>query len=208
MGYVTKNLMENEEVRYQTKTHKIIFLRSFIYLILAFLINALPCGEEAGLDCETKNMIYIAFMAIFILSFVYSLIQYIFSEFAVTSKRVIVKKGFIRRETWELLLTKVESVQVDQGIIGRILGWGTITISGTGGASDPVKLIRKPLEFRMKAQEEIEKGEEDKKDEPKLETKDEETSEKKLLKLKDLLEKELISEEEYNQKREEVLNAI
>ena len=85
------------------------------------------------------------------------LIKYIFTEFAITSRRIIHKKGFIRRETWELLLSKVESVQVDQGIFARIIGYGAIDVSGTGGSNDPVKLIRRPLEFRMKAQEEIEK---------------------------------------------------
>jgi len=55
------------------------------------------------------------------------------------------------------LLNKVEGIQVNQGILGRILGFGSITVSGTGGTKDPFHKIDAPLEFRKKVQEQIEK---------------------------------------------------
>ena len=63
-------------------------------------------------------------------------IRYISSEFAVTDKRVLGKLGFIERESMETLLSKVEAIGVDQGVIGRILGFGTVTITGTGGTQE------------------------------------------------------------------------
>ncbi len=80
------------------------------------------------------------------------LVQYLTSEFAVTNKRVLVKVGFISRHTLELLLSKVETVGVDQSILGRILGYGTIVVIGTGGTREPFRAITDPLEFRHQVQ--------------------------------------------------------
>ena len=74
-------------------------------------------------------------------------------EFAVTNKRVIVKTGLISRRTLEMNLSKIESVNVDQSIMGRILGYGTITIIGTGGTRESFPKIAEPLLFRKKFQE-------------------------------------------------------
>ena len=95
------------------------------------------------------------FVLIAIITGIASFINYTTSEFGITNKRVIVKVGFIRRNSLEVLLNKVEGIQVNQGILGRILGFGSITVSGTGGTKDPFHKIAAPLEFRKKAQEQI-----------------------------------------------------
>ena len=84
-----------------------------------------------------------------------STITYKTSEFAVTSKRLVVKVGFIRTNSLEVLLNKVESIRVNQDILGRILGYGSITVSGTGGTREPFHKIDSPSEFRRQAQEQI-----------------------------------------------------
>src|SRR6202035_3793946 len=75
------------------------------------------------------------------------------AEFAVTNKRVILKTGFIQKETAEMFLNKIESVGVDQSIGGRIAGFGTIVIRGTGGTLEPFHRVSSPLEFRRQIQE-------------------------------------------------------
>jgi uncharacterized membrane protein YdbT with pleckstrin-like domain len=77
------------------------------------------------------------------------------AEFAVTNKRVIFKTGFIQKKTAEMFLAKVESVAVDQTIMGRMMGYGTIVIRGTGGSLEPFSDISRPLEFRRQIQEQI-----------------------------------------------------
>jgi len=84
-----------------------------------------------------------------------SFISFKTSEFGITNKRVLIKAGFIRRNSLETLLTKVEAIQVNQGILGRILNYGTIIVKGTGGTSNPFHKIDAPLEFRKKVQEQI-----------------------------------------------------
>ena len=74
------------------------------------------------------------------------------SEFAVTDKRVIIKVGWIRRRTLETMLAKVEGVGVDQTLSGRLLGFGTIVVTGTGGTKEEFDRIADPLEFRRQVQ--------------------------------------------------------
>ena len=75
-------------------------------------------------------------------------IRYKSTELAVTTKRIIVKSGFIRRQTVEINLSKAESIQVDQGILGRVFDFGTLVISGTGTSHAPLVGIAEPLAFR------------------------------------------------------------
>lgn len=70
------------------------------------------------------------------------------TELAVTTKRVIVKHGFIRRNTIEINLSKVESIQVTQSLLGRMFDFGTLVIAGTGASHAPLEGIAEPLAFR------------------------------------------------------------
>lgn len=72
------------------------------------------------------------------------------TELAITNKRVIAKKGFIQRDTIEMFLSKVESVHVDQSVMGRVLDYGTVIMSGTGMVNSRFENISAPLEFRKR----------------------------------------------------------
>lgn len=75
-------------------------------------------------------------------------VRYKTTELAITTKRVIVKFGFIRRSTIEINITKVESIQVDQDILGRMFDFGTLVIAGAGTTQAPIPGISRPMEFR------------------------------------------------------------
>ena len=87
-------------------------------------------------------------------------IEYLTSEFAVTNKRVVTKVGLVERDSQETLLSKIETIGVDQTLAGRLLGYGTVTIVGTGGSREPFALIAQPLEFRRQVQTQIVAAEE------------------------------------------------
>ena len=72
------------------------------------------------------------------------------TEIAITNKRIISKRGIISRSTMELRLDKIESIKVDQGMLGRIFNFGSITIAGTGGDATPIESIADPLEFQRR----------------------------------------------------------
>jgi len=75
------------------------------------------------------------------------------TELAITNKRVIAKFGFIKRDTVEINLGQVEALRVEQSFWGRMLNFGTILVSGTGGALEPIPSIADPLVFRRKFME-------------------------------------------------------
>ncbi|HTS86178.1 MAG TPA: PH domain-containing protein [Usitatibacter sp.] len=75
------------------------------------------------------------------------------TELAITNRRVIAKFGFIKRDTVEINLEKVEALRVEQGFWGRMLNFGTILMTGTGGSIEPIPDIADPLVFRRKFME-------------------------------------------------------
>ena len=82
-------------------------------------------------------------------------LHYISADFAVTDKRVLAKHGIVRRQSLETLLSKVEAIGVDQDVTGRLLNYGTITITGTGGTRETLPMIAQPMEFRRRVQAQI-----------------------------------------------------
>jgi uncharacterized membrane protein YdbT with pleckstrin-like domain len=77
-------------------------------------------------------------------------IRRVSTELAVTDRRVIFKRGLIRRHTVEMNMDKVESVDVDQSILGRIFNYGDVTVRGTGASIEPLRMIGDPLHFRSR----------------------------------------------------------
>ena len=83
-----------------------------------------------------------------LLFWLWAWIVYSTTELAITNKRVIAKTGLIQRHTIEIFLEKIESIQVDQGVLGRLFNFGSVVISGTGVHSAPFKSISDPLSLR------------------------------------------------------------
>ena len=75
-------------------------------------------------------------------------VRYRSTEIAVTNRRIVIKLGLISRRTLEINIGKVESVQVEQGILGRLFGFGTLIIAGTGATHEPLRGIADPIGFR------------------------------------------------------------
>jgi uncharacterized membrane protein YdbT with pleckstrin-like domain len=117
-----------------------------------YVENNLIAGEKIEYKTTYHWVIFFSLRALFTL-FIAPIIDRATDEFTITNKRVVIKTGLVSRKTVELNLTKIESVNVDQTIMGRIFGFGTITIIGIGGTREAFVNIRKPLEFRKKFQE-------------------------------------------------------
>ena len=150
MSYLDDHLLAGERIVYRAKLHWTIFLTSLIVVLLGIGLGILlqlvqPAYSYAGA----------ALAGVGLLLAIGPAIRYITSEFAVTDKRVLGKVGFIERESKETLLSKVEAIAVDQGVIGRVLGFGTVTITGTGGTQEFFPRISEPLEFRRQIQSQI-----------------------------------------------------
>jgi membrane protein YdbS with pleckstrin-like domain len=146
-GYVGESLARGERVLYRTQLHWITLLPN---LLLALVV----LGAGIGMFWVYEPVaIALVIIALIIGGIQY--LRYISSEFAVTDARVLVKLGWIRRRSVEVLLAKVESIVVDQGLTARIFGYGTIVITGTGGTRETFDGIAAPLELRERVQAQI-----------------------------------------------------
>lgn len=96
----------------------------------------------------TLGLLTIGLFGLGIFFWVIAFIRYKTTELAFTNKRVIAKFGFISRHTVELNISKVESIQVMQGILGRVFNFGTLVISGAGNPNAPIPGISDPMAFR------------------------------------------------------------
>lgn len=157
MSYIKETLMPDENLSYYTKPHWMVFYPVVLWFIISLF--ALIVAELHGSLIVYGTSLYglISFLT-FIVTIYYvfsSIITYCASEYGVTNKRVLVKTGFIKRNSLEIILARIESIQVEQSVLGRIFNYGTIIIAGTGGCRDPFYFIPAPLKFRKKVQEEI-----------------------------------------------------
>jgi uncharacterized membrane protein YdbT with pleckstrin-like domain len=146
MGYIESNLANDEKILARGKVHWMIFLRGVI--VICFGLILLGVSDRLGFAIIVIGAIILFF----------AWLNFVSTELAVTSKRVIAKLGIIKRTTIELNLTKVESFHVEQGILGRLLNFGTIIIRGTGGTPTPIPSISDPLEFRRVAIQTVDAG--------------------------------------------------
>jgi uncharacterized membrane protein YdbT with pleckstrin-like domain len=106
----------------------------------------------------SRDAVYVAALICFLIGaalFCFGLLKRSVTEMAVTNKRVIVKTGLTERRTTEILLSRIESVVVDEPAIGRILGYGTVIVRGTGGTPEIFEKIQHPLKFREQVQSQI-----------------------------------------------------
>jgi uncharacterized membrane protein YdbT with pleckstrin-like domain len=142
MSYVERNLLPNEEITYRARLHRIVYFLPDCVFLVAVLVGLAGGGWIAAAIIA----------AIGVVLFIPPWIRSASSEFAITNKRVLIKVGLVRRHSLELLLQKVEGIGVDQSVLGRILGYGTITVSGVGGTKESFRMISNPLEFRRQVQ--------------------------------------------------------
>jgi hypothetical protein len=110
-----------------------------------------------GMPPNTYVIAGLCVLGVALIIFAVGLVKRSSTEMAVTNKRVLVKVGLMSRRTIEIMLSKIESVRVDQSLMARMLGYGTIVVRGVGGTPEPFPDIAHPLEFRRQVQEQIDR---------------------------------------------------
>ena len=148
MSYIKSQLLPGEEIKYRGHLHRSIFAPAFSFDVVAVL--ALVIVLQSG-----DWPVFWLLVAAGVVSYLWAQILYSTSEFAVTNKRVVIKVGWLRRRTVETMLSKVEGINVEQSLIGRLLGYGSIIITGTGGTQEPFRNIGSPFEFRRQVQAQV-----------------------------------------------------
>ena len=145
-GYVDSILMPGERLVYRARLHWIIYAPGFTALGLELIfIASQPLLPEFG-DILYRLVLLCLFAAI--AAFARAWIQQATTEIAVTDRRIILKTGLLQRRTIEMHLDKVESVDVRQSLLGRLLDYGTLVVRGTGAGVEPLTNVAAPLKLR------------------------------------------------------------
>ena len=146
--YIDEILQPGEKVLYSTNAHWMFFLPAIAAWILALVLLILSRTttiEGIILLCLSASAI-VAIVALYWT--VKAWFQRWTTETDVTNKRVVHKTGFVKRRTFEIALDKIESVDVNQTILGRMLDYGNVTILGVGEGKETIATIAAPLSFR------------------------------------------------------------
>lgn len=140
MGYIEESLLPGEAIVARARCHWVVFVKAAAIIVFGLVVLAY------------QHTIGAILVAVGVLAAIPPLVTFLTSEFAVTTKRVVIKTGFVQRRTLELLLRQVEAISVDQTIVGRMFGYGSITLTGTGGVHEAFHNIAAPLQFRRDVQ--------------------------------------------------------
>jgi uncharacterized membrane protein YdbT with pleckstrin-like domain len=168
MGYVDRNLVPGETLLYRTRHHWLVLLGpvvgglSLLVPGFALLLEAIATRDSAGLvvgnstiSPKVMTMIGAILVVAAIITFSYGVAKRNATEMAVTNRRVLIKTGMASRRTLDLMLSRVESIGVEESAAGRMLGYGSLIVRGTGGTPEPFLMIAHPQEFRRAVQQQI-----------------------------------------------------
>jgi len=168
MSYARRSLVPGETLLYETRHHWSVLLGPLlISLVLAALAvgclvevmaakdgkGVLVGASPAGFHATELGAVLLMVTAIAI--FAYGLAKRNATEMAVTNRRVLIKTGMGSRRTLDMMLSRVESIGVDETFWGRMLGFGSVVVRGTGGTPESFVMIAHPQEFRRNVQEQI-----------------------------------------------------
>ncbi len=149
MSYLAQILQPDEKVLFDGRLHWIIYRRAMLLLVLTGLCLAALhfLGDQHGLKFSALSLALI-FAVLALVAALHAWWRSFTTEIAVTNTRVIYKTGFLRRHTVEMNMDKVESVDVDQSLLGRLLGYGAVRVRGTGASLERLDHIAHPLALR------------------------------------------------------------
>jgi len=163
MRYIEASLIPGESIVYQTRLHWIVMLRHILLglvllagsgALLSYYLHHPRLGNTSEHLTEGGAA---ALLLCGVVAIIAGAVRRNATEMAVTTRRVVVKQGLVDRKTIEMLLNKIETIEVSEPMVGRMLGYGSITIVGTGGTSEPFHKIAHPLQFRNGVQQQLER---------------------------------------------------
>ena len=149
MSYILSNLKDNEKLAFKSsQSIKSLFFWSFIFGFIGLTLVLLKGFVIIMGVSPTGYNLYLIYWSVLLFFVIKNLITYFTTEYGITNTRVISKQGIISRDIEEINLSSIESINVNQSIIGRILNYGTIIISGRGTSKVIFKDIDNVVEIR------------------------------------------------------------
>ncbi|MBA3273380.1 MAG: PH domain-containing protein [Chthoniobacterales bacterium] len=148
--YARSTIAPDEKAYFRTSLHWVIFVRFAILALLVFLFIGMPFA--IGVQALTGSQL--GWFALPLPAFIMlpPTLAFASSELVITDKRLLIKTGIVSRQSLELFISRIESVGVDQGVVGRMFDYGTVKIRGMGGSEQAFEAIADPLQFRSAVQ--------------------------------------------------------
>jgi uncharacterized membrane protein YdbT with pleckstrin-like domain len=167
MSYITKNLVPGETLLFETRHHWVVLLGPLLFTLLLAVPGAALLADAAAeknghgvralnsIGPEGQAAVGAVLLVIALIVFAYGLAKRNATEMAVTNRRVLIKTGMASRRTLDMVLGKVESIGVEETFLGRVLGYGSVVVRGTGGTPESFVMIAHPQQFRQSVQQQI-----------------------------------------------------
>jgi len=167
-----KNLMEGEEFLGNPQLHWIYVIKPLLYSLPFFIIllclwfggdSLASVSDQMGYDLWMPvkilvRQVFLAGFLVILVVFVCRILQYLNTEYAVTNKRLIIKRGVISLSIAEIPTDRIESIYITQSLLGRICHYGTMKFSGIGGMMPVFYMVARPYGVRRKIVEIIERN--------------------------------------------------
>lgn len=149
MAYYKRVLQDGEAVKHIATLNRLIYAPGVIIFFAGLVILMIFAEEKTGVGQSSFfGLIGVFVTVVGSLSLIRAIIRRLSTEMVVTDRRVILKEGFLSRKTIEINMDKVERVDVDQTILGRLFDYGSVTVKGTGASYEPFKMVNSPIIFR------------------------------------------------------------
>jgi uncharacterized membrane protein YdbT with pleckstrin-like domain len=147
MDYRSQVLQPNERVKAVGNLHWSVYLSGVLLLALADILVFIALRKDPG----ERHTVLVSAVIIFVVAIAHIALTWLRcrgTEIVVTNQRVLYKSGIVTRHTTEMNISKIETVDVVQGIGGRLLNYGTLLIHGTGETLEPLRQVMAPVTLR------------------------------------------------------------
>ena len=159
MSSVDDDLIPGESVLYRTELHWIVLVWPMLWALFFGVPGLAFLAISVAVPVNPPGSAAIVGLVLLGLGATVALIGFLkrsATEMAVTNKRLVVKIGILNRRTFEIPLSKIESIHVEESLLGRMLGYGSVVVRGTGGTPEPFYRIAHPPELRRQVHHQIE----------------------------------------------------
>ncbi len=160
MGYIEKNLLPGEALVYRTGCHCVVMFWPLVggivlgFIGFAFFVSGWLATRHGG-SYQGAMVVGGIGLVVAVILIGDGIVRRVATEIGVSNRRVLIKKGLFSERSIEVLLPKVESIGVTQSMLGRMLGYGSVIVRGTGGTFETFDKIRRPSEFRRQVQAQV-----------------------------------------------------
>lgn len=201
-----QSLQNDEKILSIAKTHWFVLLKTVLAQLLISVVFIPILVSLFKENIIGDGIVVFSIIGLIFLFYLRKQVLYCLREFVITDKRILFKFGILSRTTSEFRFEKVESCDVEQGVLGRIFGFGSIIVRGVGGTCNVEQYVSDPFEVRQYIIDILGNKEVLSDSNSNQLSVNQNDSVEKLRAYKKLMEEGVISEEDFEKKKQQILS--